>query len=191
MAPRFFSRIARLAAALATLSGCAGDPTAPQAARPDANGDGALLSNLIGVRTLTRKVALKKDITVTAVIGANGGVITVPEAGLTLTVPRGAVASNTKFTVTALAGKLVAYEFGPHGTKFPNALQATQDLKVTNFSLLDGLLPLRAGYFADRTSLDEKNETALVSELLNGVTQPLTGKFNFEIKHFSGYVVWY
>ena len=111
-----------------------------------------------------------------------------PAAGFELVVPRYAVKKSTRFTVTAIKGKLVAYEFGPHGTNFPRSLQAKQDLSVTDWNLLS-LRPLTAGYFADRSDLNLLRATALVSEIIRGLTIPLTKQFNFPIDHFSGYVV--
>ena len=180
----------RLAFASLGLVACAADPvTAPKIsaeANPGLVSD--LLGGLFSKDVLTRKQALTKDITVTAVIGSNGGRLAIPAAGFELVVPRYAVKKSTRFTVTAIKGKLVAYEFGPHGTNFPRSLQAKQDLSVTDWNLLS-LRPLTAGYFADRSDLNLQRATALVSEIIRGLTIPLTKQFNFPIDHFSGYVV--
>ena len=180
----------RLAFASLGLVACAADPvTAPKIsaeANPGLVSD--LLGGLFSKDVLTRKQELTKDITVTAVIGSNGGRLAIPAAGFELVVPRYAVKKSTRFTVTAIKGKLVAYEFGPHGTNFPRSLQAKQDLSVTDWNLLS-LRPLTAGYFADRSDLNLQRATALVSEIIRGLTIPLTKQFNFPIDHFSGYVV--
>ena len=180
----------RLAFASLGLVACAADPvTAPKIS---AEANPGLVSDLLGglfrKDVLTRKQELTKDITVTAVIGSNGGRLAIPAAGFELVVPRYAVKKSTRFTVTAIKGKLVAYEFGPHGTNFPRSLQAKQDLSVTDWNLLS-LRPLTAGYFADRSDLNLQRATALVSEIIRGLTIPLTKQFNFPIDHFSGYVV--
>ena len=180
----------RLAFASLGLVACAADPvTAPKIS---AEANPGLVSDLLGglfrKDVLTRKQELTKDITVTAVIGSNGGRLEIPAAGFELVVPRNAVKKSTRFTVTAIKGKLVAYEFGPHGTNFPRSLQAKQDLSVTDWNLLS-LRPLTAGYFADRSDLNLQRATALVSEIIRGLTIPLTKQFNFPIDHFSGYVV--
>ena len=179
-----------LAFASLGLVACAADPvTAPKIS---AEANPGLVSDLLGglfrKDVLTRKQELTKDITVTAVIGSNGGRLAIPAAGFELVVPRYAVKKSTRFTVTAIKGKLVAYEFGPHGTNFPRSLQAKQDLSVTDWNLLS-LRPLTAGYFADRSDLNLQRATALVSEIIRGLTIPLTKQFNFPIDHFSGYVV--
>lgn len=171
-------------------AGCATDlPTAPKFQSDPSTG---LVTDLVGglVRknVLERKTALTKDITVSAVIGDKGGTLSIPAAGFTVTIPAGAVKAPTQFTVTALKGSLVAYEFGPHGIQFARSLSAKQDLDVTKWGLLS-IRPLVAGYFADKSALDLDNATALLSEVLSGVIAPLSQQFTFKIDHFSGYVV--
>ena len=181
-----------LLTALAALGAAACGVDSPTAPRLTGEADRGLVSGLVeGLvqkDVLTRKNALATDITVTAVIDKDGGTLSIPAAGFELTVPKGAVDEPTNFTVTALKGKLVAYEFGPHGITFKNSLQARQDLSVTNWSLLS-LRLLTAGYFAEKEHLDYAAKTALLSEVINGVTTPLTKQFNWRIDHFSGYIV--
>ena len=113
-----------------------------------------------------------------------------PEAGLTLVVPANAVAKNTTFKATAIAGKIVAYEFEPHGTTFAVPLKFTQDLRKV--SLLSGLTaPLMDGaYFADRSQLYSPGSTlSLVSELQPVVVNLLKSQASFPINHFSGYLI--
>jgi hypothetical protein len=193
MKRRFFSRLVAAALASAVFGGCANEITAPTADQPtvapDAN-PGLItdLLKLVALPALTRKTALATDVTASAVIGANGGTITIPIAGFTLVVPPKAVSQNTTFKVTAIKGKMVAYEFEPHGTTFPVALQATQDLRVTNWLGLN-LLPMKVGYFADRSQLDTTNNVGLVSEVVNVVLNLLKSSASFNIKHFSGYMI--
>lgn len=173
------------------LSGCAADvPTAPKLRDREASPGvvSELAGGLFTKEVLQRAKPLSRDITVSATIGKEGGTLAIPAAGFHLTVPAGAVASRTNFTVTAIKGSLVAYEFGPHGIQFERALIARQDLAVTEWHLLE-VRPLVAGYFADRSALDVKNSTALISEVLSGVISPLSRQFTFGIDHFSGYVV--
>lgn len=180
----------RLAFASLGLVACAADPVTAPKISSEANA--GLVTDLTGgllkKDVLTRKTPLAKDITVSATIGSTGGRLSIPAAGFELVIPPNAVKKSTKFTVTAIAGTLVAYEFGPHGTTFPRALQASQDLTVTNWNPLS-IRTLVAGYFADRSHLSLSRATALVSEVITGVTVPLTKRFSWDIEHFSGYVV--
>ena len=191
MTPRSLSRFGARLLSILLLAGCASDataPTGPAVVVPSKPSE-SLLGLLLPVRGVTRSKALAKDITVTAVIGKSGGKLTIPDAGLTLVVPAGAVTTNTTFKATAIAGKLVAYEFQPHGTRFAVPLQFTQDLKKV--SLLNSLLsPLMHGaYFTDRNQLNQASGLAVVSELLPAVTNLLQSRVTFDIRHFSGYLV--
>jgi hypothetical protein len=172
------------------LAGCARDaatPVEPNVAVPSKPSPALL--GLLPVRGVTRNASLQQDISVSAVIGKAGGTLSIPEAGLTLVVPPGAVASNTTFTATALAGRLVAYEFEPHGTTFAVPLKFSQDLRKV--SLLGALTsPLMDGaYFTDRDNLNQTLGIAAVSELVPATIDLLQGRVAFPIKHFSGYLV--
>ena len=153
-----------------------------------------ILDNLLGtgdtVVVLQRAVPLRTSISATAVIGSAGGTLSLPEAGLTVSVPAGAVSYPTAFTVTALAGRPIAYEFGPHGTKFAKPLTMTQDLRVTGLSeRLVSYMHFHAGYFGARTNLINNLLRAIVSELLPATTDADDMVVRFNVSHFSGYLV--
>ena len=187
---RPLSRFGARLLSIFVLAGCARDaatPLEPNVAIPSKPSPALL--GLLPVRGVTRATPLQTDISVSAVIGTAGGTISIPEAGLTLVVPPGAVTANTNFTATALAGRLVAYEFEPHGTTFAVPLQFTQDLRKV--SLLGALTsPLMDGaYFTDEGKLNQTLGIAAVSELLPATVDLLRGRVGFPIKHFSGYLV--
>ena len=125
-----------------------------------------------------------------AVIGALGGQISLPELGLTVTVPALAVMTPTTITVTAVPGNIVAYEFEPHGLRFNAPLVVTQSLTGTSASR-GGLIPgvLYGGYFADASALDQLGGTALVDEILRVSIDRLLGTATFSVVHFSGYLL--
>src|SRR5947209_8334288 len=132
-------RLQVLSTALLTVLGACstsdGGPMAPARTPTETSGVNASLLGLplpILSAGVIRNTPLATDITAGATIGSAGGTITVPGTGLTLVVPRGAVSVPTAFLVTAKAGKLVAYDFEPHGTRFPVALQFQQDLRGTS-----------------------------------------------------------
>ena len=141
-----------------------------------------VLSSPITVTPLERTEALASPVSASAYIGPLGGTITVPGTGLSVVVPALALSSRQLITVTALAGRDVAYEFAPHGLKFAVPLVATQNLSATDAGtgLIDPKL-LFVGYFPSAT------QDNLVSELLNvGIS---AGTAVFPIWHFSGYIV--
>ena len=200
---RSLSRFGARLLSVFLLAGCARDAATPL--EPDSNTtntsdisstssteqfqQSASILGLLPVRGVTRLVPLQQNISVSAVIGQDGATISIPAAGLTLVVPPGAVTSSTKFTATALAGRLAAYEFEPRGTKFPVPLQFSQDL--TKLSLL-GIVTapvLDGAYFTDTSKLNQVLGRAAVSEILPATVDLLRLRVGFPINHFSGYLV--
>jgi ZU5 domain-containing protein len=190
-------RIGALALAL-TLAACSADQaTAPTpmkapAGDPSASLLGGLLGTVTGALQLTtaegiqRTEPLEAPITVVKTIGYEGGTLSIPEAGVKVTVPRGALSRNTEITMTARAGSLVAYDFSPHGITFNKPLVFEQSLRGTKVGLLQ--VPfLRLAYYDNPSLLGEV--TGVVSELLGGVTNLLGWTFVAPIKHFSGYML--
>ena len=195
-------RLTTLALALA-VAGCSSDyTTAPTAAPATLSAQSAapshdLLGGLLGtvggltdalglttVHGIRRTTPLAEPITVVKTIGWEGGYLSIPEAGVTVIVPAGALSSPTEITMTARAGSMIAYDFAPHGITFVRPLVFNQSLRGTNAGLLSSL---KLGYYSDPSLLGET--TALVSELIGGVVSRLTGTFTAPIKHFSGYIV--
>ena len=161
-----------------------------QAPRTDAPSAAAELTGLMdalksyfNTTVLARPTELAADITVSKTIGSDGGTVSLPEMGLELVVPRGAVIKNTTFTVTALAGKATAYEFGPHGMNFKKPLIFRQNSMYT----VGWWNAASGGYFKSRDQVDTQNSRAKVDEAV-----PMTWDgswMTFEINHFSGYLV--
>ena len=184
-------RLAALALGALTLASCGVEsPTRPQLQQspPEAPAADLLggLTSLIGVKGLQRTSPLAVPITVTKVIGPEGGTLAIPQAGVTVTVPRGALATTKTITMTARAGSLVAYDFAPHGVVFAKPLVFSQQLRGTNATLLSAPL-LGLGYYRDPSLLSKTG--GLVSELLNGTVNTLSWTFTSTIPHFSGYMV--
>jgi hypothetical protein len=193
-------RLATLLLGVAVIGGCSADqPTAVQPtqaapqtgaqiaaqAAPQADLLGTLAS-LLAVPGLQRTTPLAAPITVVQTIGGAGGTLSIPQAGVTVVVPAGALAAPTTITMTARAGTLVAYDFAPHGITFAKPLVFTQQLRGTNASLLSAPF-LTLAYYKDASLLTPVG--GLVSELLGGVTNLLSWTFTGKIQHFSGYMV--
>ncbi|HWJ15023.1 MAG TPA: hypothetical protein VNS10_14890 [Gemmatimonadaceae bacterium] len=180
--------IPMLAAALLASCSTSEGPVAPPPASTAAPSSApelllkGIVTEPIAVTSLKRTTPLATSVSASAYIGPLGGAISVPGTGLTVVVPPLALSSRQLITITALPGSAVAYEFAPHGLKFPVPLVATQKLNNTDAGtgLLDPKL-LFVGYFADQT------QPNIVSELLNvGIS---LGTAVFPIWHFSGYIV--
>ena len=180
-----FLRTLTAAVVTAALFGCGGSDgvVSPSSARP-APGAGAqhtLLSSPETVVGLQRTTPLAAPITVSKYIGALGGTISIPQAGLTVVVPPLALSSTKLITVTALAGSNVAYEFQPAGTKFNVGLAMTQSLVGTNYASVNPL-NMFVGYFADSSNPLSVSEVLSVNVNLVSLTAAST------IWHFSGYI---
>ena len=146
---------------------------------------------------ITRQHALKKSITVTQTIGPRGGQIKIEQAGLTVVFSKGALPQNTTITVTADAGSLISYEFGPHGTQFQAPVAIEQDMQQTTIgSRTDQAKKLYGGYMPDGIS-DIAGDSAKVSEThqsltslgIDGTGKPQLKQSVFTIWHFSGYIL--
>jgi hypothetical protein len=166
------------------MSGCGDAPLSPTP--PEAN---EALLGLLGssgqVEVLHRTTPLAQDEVVSETLGPFGGTISLPQAGLTIVVPVGALTSSTTITVTAPAGDLVGYHFQPHGLVFRKPLTAAQRTWGTDLGLLGAILsPPFAAYFQG-----ELQPTVEALEILNLNLLGLLGIAQFQISHFSGYVI--
>ena len=196
--PQLKTRLLRAVAlaGLALSAACASDPTGlqPQASTRDAVAAQAvtaadLAAALDAFKTyltttiLARATELPAAVTVTQTIGSAGGKIAIPALGFELVVPQGAVSKNTLFTVTALAGKSIAYEFGPHGTKFKKSLIFRQNAAYTTgwWNATSG------GYFKSSDQVDTHQGKAKVDEIMPLVWDGFW--LTLKIDHFSGYLV--
>lgn len=165
-------------------------PAAPQVQQPapaaSSNDLLGTVASLVTMNGLQRTRALPAPITVAKSVGPEGGTLAIPEAGVTVTIPRGALTAATKITMTARAGTLVAYDFAPHGITFAKPLVFSQSLRGTNATILNAPL-LRLGYYQDASLLTRTG--GIVSELLGGVVNALSWTFTSKIPHFSGYIL--
>lgn len=144
--------------------------------------------------TPTRRTPIASDIKKSITLrGDAGGTIEIPEAGLRVDIPSGALPKSngsTTITVTAYAGSQIAYEFEPAGTKFLRPAQFQQDLNSLTLtsSLLGRLLP-SVSYFKTRTDLDPSSAVARTYENLLTSFDLSGHTMKADIWHFSGYVV--
>jgi hypothetical protein len=140
------------------------------------------------VAILQRDVALPAPITVSEVIDRDGGMIQIPEAGLKVHFPSGALTKRTHISITALEGTAVAYTFEPHGIKFKQEVIIDQAYQGTN-AFSGGLAHYRGAYFPDLVGVDKLTGKARVSELFPIEIDQLGKKLRFHVKHFSGYLI--
>lgn len=180
---------ALILAVAALVSACADLPTGPEPLEVVPK-DGLLehvedVLHVIGtpspVVVVHWKKALKKDESASAFIGDKGGKIHLKKAGLTVYFPRGAVRHRTKITIVVPAGKLVGYEFLPHGLVFHEPVTVTQDLRKVKGSFLALIAAFHEGKLGPSVIAKERGKVKK------------KGRFGdlgvFAIQHFSGYVI--
>jgi hypothetical protein len=180
-------------AGLTTLAAACGDgPTGPAAptnlAPAEAPASSSSSTAPVSVTTL-RWLSPVKQTMASAVIGPAGGALTAP-GGATLVVPRGAVTANTMFTITRLPGRIVAYDFQPHGRSFGVPLTVRQPAAGTTLGALDSVTGVEGAYFASLASLDEAAGLAKVDEFTPSTTVAADRSWvAFTVTHFSGYLM--
>lgn len=131
---------------------------------------------------------------VSAVIGPDGGTLSLPGSDFTMDIPSGALAAPTTITVIAQAGVHVAYEMLPHGLQFLRPVTAVQDLRNTGaFGSRAGNL-LRAAYLPEGRETIGVDDSANPSELVAGATyhygaERAAGSQVWIINHFSRYIL--
>jgi hypothetical protein len=183
-------------------------PSAPQVASPVPTQQsnsllGGLLGGVIGtvskllnivVTLVERPTALSQDIVWSFDAGPGGAISANRQAGLSISVPPGALSQNVRITVTVKAGNVYNYQFAPEGLQFALPVVVTQDVSDNSLigSLLGGLLGSSktakgAYYSAPTLQYDPKTGSATVNELEPTVTGG--GLLSFQIRHFSGYTV--
>ena len=184
-----------LGAALAALltAACADAPTAPAAARGPASlayvaAPTPTNGTALGV---ARTTALPQAVSASATITRrSGGTLALPGTGLRVVVPANAIAEDQlTITVTAPAGRAVAYEFGPHGTRFSAPLTVEQDYRGLAVSGSTDLGALYVGYFATPEAFDAATGTATVSEEIPVRIDAKRSTASFQVWHFSGYML--
>ena len=157
-----------LTAAAITVTACsdASLPAAPEMPAQTAVAPGQL------VAAAMRATPLAGTVTETKVIGPAGGEISL--AGVTLSVPKGALDRPVAITATVPAGSSLQVEFAPHGLQFNAPFTLTFD--GVQSSDVVGV------YF-------EGDAGAFVRALQSFPTTTSGSSASFNSDHFSGYIV--
>lgn len=133
----------------------------------------------------------KNPVRVRKTIGPLGGEISIPETGLTMSFPAGAVAAPLTITVTA-DEKYVAYKMEPAGTQFLKNVTVTQSLALTEFGDKPLKDPLFAAFIDDKVQLSGWVPVLELepSQTLFSPTNPLIPVAHvWIIRHFSRYML--
>lgn len=85
-----------------------------------------------GFSVILRDAPLPTTLQASAVLGSGGGIVDLPEAGVRLVVPAGALDGATEITLAARAGGPMAFELAPEGLELRAA--ATLEVDVSGAS---------------------------------------------------------
>jgi hypothetical protein len=144
------------------------------------------------VKGLLRRSPLKSEVRVSRTISSvAGGSIQLPGTDFELEIPPGAFEGRSlTFTVTAVPGRVIAYEFQPHGIVFKKPLTFSQRLSQANWdhSPFANTTQVRGAYFSDRSQLNLETGEAWVSEFFPATIRP-GNRLTFPIPHFSGFMI--
>jgi hypothetical protein len=164
-------------------------PLGPLGQSPDATPNA---SSGVALKALWWKDWERPVVQVSKTIDASGGTISIPETGLTMSFPQGAVAAPITITVTSDA-QYVAYKMEPAGTQFLQDVTVTQSLATTEVAGQPLKNQISAAYIADdNVSL---RGMVPVSEIMPSYTTFSSGSppiplFHvWIIKHFSRYML--
>ena len=102
---------------------------------------------------------------VSAVIGPEGGTLSLPGSDFTMNIPSGALAAPTMITVVAKGGPHVAYEMLPHGLRFLRPVTAVQGLQNTATYGTDAGNAIRTAYLPEGSDAIDVDDSASPSEL--------------------------
>jgi hypothetical protein len=149
-------------------------------------------SPALGVKGIWWSKPHKTVFSVSQTIDASGGTISMPETGLTISFPAGAVSAPITITVTS-DDKYVAYKMEPSGTKFLKDVTVTQPLSGTSISGIPLKADLQAVYIADDNTklagivkpLEIEPSTTIFSLLNPRLPQAEV----WIIRHFSRYML--
>ncbi|HET7612662.1 MAG TPA: hypothetical protein VFK26_01955 [Gemmatimonadaceae bacterium] len=135
---------------------------------------------------------LKNPVSVSKTITAAGGTISIPETGLTVSFPAGAVAEPLTVTITA-DPRYVAYKMEPSGTQFLKDVTVTQLFDATQLSGAPLRSTIYAAYIADDNISLSGSVPAIEiepSKTIFSATAPTVPEAQvWIIRHFSRYML--
>jgi hypothetical protein len=142
---------------------------------------------------IKRSKSLARDIVGRATVTPAGGTLTIPEAGLLVVFPRGAVSRNLVVTATANRGNEVVYSFEPHSTKFNVPIAIAQLASLTKYKEKQGeILPeIHGGYLLHGLTDVDALGSATFAEIFPAASANRGGGtyFIFFTTHFSSYAL--
>jgi hypothetical protein len=187
-----FLRSLAVVAGAFIIASCSGAGISGPTPNPETIADPATDPGKLDLRAVWWKNQYQDVIKVSKTIDQSGGTISIPETGLTLSFPAGAVAAPVTITITA-DESYVAYKMEPTGTQFLKDVTATQQLNTTTIFGSPLRSPLYAAYIADDSvNLSGKVPVLEIepSTTIFSVLSPLLPQAHvWTIRHFSRYML--
>ena len=176
--------------------GCTDQPTAGDRGPQTSAADFFDQAPAPGFGALEWREPIAPDVEILEEIGPSGGIVRLWRAGVEIHFPEGAVSENVLIEARALAGSVVAFEFGTHGLRFdvPVEIRIDRERLIGSWSeqgeeeIFNGveirryLLGLLGVYFVGN-STSEVTPIEILPIYLDD------GDIVLEITHFSGYAV--
>jgi hypothetical protein len=131
---------------------------------------------------------------ISALIGPDGGSLSLPGADFSMTIPAGALTEPTTITVVAKAGKYVVYDMYPHGLKFRQPVIVVQGLSTTAGYGTAKASSVRTAYLPAGHERISAKGFASAGELLAATTyfygaEPIAETQEWILNHFSRYIL--
>jgi hypothetical protein len=177
-------RVLMGAATIAVAAACTSDTaTAPAAPDVAVRAGVVLPGQPRTVKGLERTAELSRPLTVSKRFTAKeGGTLELSGMKAKLFIPKGAIPRDTMtITMTVIPGKIVAYDFEPHGTVFRKPLTLSVEMAETKGT------PLFGGYFKSTSQVNAAMGHVDIDEVLSTTIKGNVLLLN--LWHFSGYMV--
>lgn len=134
------------------------------------------------------------DQSVSAVIGPDGGTLSLPGSDFSMRIPAGALAAPTLITVSSRGAAHVVYDMQPHGLRFLKPVIAVQELRNTASYRTSAGNAVRSAYLADWNDQIGADETAAPAELEAATTlfygaEPVAETHIWYLNHFSRFIL--
>ena len=131
---------------------------------------------------------------VSAVVGPEGGSLSLPGSDLSMTIPAGALSAPTSITLTSKGGAHVAYDMQPHGLVFLKPVTVVQQLRHTALYGTPEGNGIRSAYLSDGKEKIESDDSVTPTELPPGATlyygaEPIAETHIWYLNHFSRYIL--
>jgi len=149
-----------------------------------------------GTRWISTRVPV--ELSVSGVIGPDGGILTIPGSQFTIYFPQDALSSPTAITITSKESPWITYDMNPHGTVFRKPVFVFQGLENTT---IFGTLAACSAYGAylptgneaissdDSATATETTMSYTVSGLVDWMQFPSPQTSIWIINHFSRYML--